>query len=273
MKKMLSLLCAAAMLVAFGAGCKSNDKDSSDVSGTPTKKELRVATNAEFEPWETLDANNNVVGADADIINAVADKMGMTVKFQNMKFEGVVGSVASGASDVAISGLTINATRLKSVDFSTPYYEGAAQILIVKKDDTTFTGTTKEELDAQLVGKRIGVCITFTGEAYAKGDEDWGFAGIKDAQISSFDNIGLAIQDMKNGKLDAIIMDDSVAKDAVATDENKDSVKTIDVPLTVEKYGIAIKKGNTELLNKVNAALKELKDSGELDNILKKWNV
>lgn len=258
MKKFVALFCATAMLATFATGCKSNNN-------------LKVATNAEFAPWESLDKEGNVIGADADIIQAVAEKMGMTVEFKNMEFDGVVASIPSGTCDIAISGLTINPGRLKSVDFSTPYHIGAAQILITKKDDTVFTGKTKEELDEQLKGKRIGVCTGFTGASYANGNEEWGFKKIENAKVSTFENVGLAIQDMKNGNIDVIIMDDTVAKKAVATEENKNDIKTVDVELTVEKYAIAIKKGNTELTEKINKALDELIKAGEIEKILKKW--
>ena len=235
-----------------------------------TGKQLKIATNAEFEPWEFLDNNQKIVGFDIDLMNAIAEKMGVTVKYENMPFESVVASISSGQFDAAISGLTINESRKKSVDFSDPYYVGASQILIVKNDDTVFNGTTKAELDKQLEGKNIGVCKNFTGESYANGDEDWGFVKIKDATVKSYENISLALTDMKNGNVDAIIMDDTVAKKAVAANTD---FKVIDIALTTESYGIAVKKGNKDLLDKINKAIKELKDEGKIDAFAKEWKV
>ena len=100
-----------------------------------------------------------------DIIRAIADKLDMEVEIQNMEFEAVLSALVSKTCDVAISGLTINQTREKQVDFSDPYYK-TAQVLIVRSDDTVFTGTNKEELDAQLKNKKIGVCTGFTGQQY-----------------------------------------------------------------------------------------------------------
>ena len=230
---------------------------------------LVVATNAEFPPWEDLDSNQNVIGADADIIKLIAEELNKTVEFRNMDFEGVIGSVQSGACDVAISGLTINDKRKESVDFSIPYYE-TSQILITKSDDTIFTGTTKEELDSQLEGKKIGVCTGFTGEYYAKGDEDWGFAGIKDATVTAYDNISLAIVELKNGSIDVIIMDDTVAKNVV---KSSDDAKIIDVALNTESYGIAIPKGDTELKEKMDAAIEKIRDNGKLHEIFDTWKI
>lgn len=251
MKKIVALLLAALFIVSLSA-CAANDN------------KLVAATNAEFAPWEKLDKENNPIGIDIDIMNAVAKKMGMEVKWENMEFESVLGAIQSGSADVGISGLTINAKRMKTCDF-VPYYEGASQIIIVPADDTVFTGTTKEELDEQLKGKKIGVCGGFTGEFYAKGDEEWGFKAIEDAKISTFKNIGLAIADLANGNIDVIIMDDSVALNAAKED---DSIKAINIALTTETYGIGVKKGDKVMFEKVEKAVKELKESGELEKII-----
>lgn len=259
--KIMSIVLSVLMILCLFASCGESDV-------------LYVATNAEFEPFESIDSESKeIVGFDIDVIKAVAEKLGKTVKIDNMEFDGVISAVTQGSDDVAISGLTINAKRKQSVDFSTAYYSGAAQIIIVAADDTHYTGTTKEELDEQLKNQSIGVCSGFTGQSYAEGDEDWGFEGVEGADIKIFDNISLAIEDLKNGTISAIIMDDAVAKESAGTKENKDDIKCIDVPLTVEEYGIAVQKGNTELVEKINSALAELKSEGKLQEIADKWDV
>lgn len=261
MKRMIKLfsLMTALCLIFCCAGCGSSDKN-----------QLVVATNAEFEPFEYL-KDGKVVGFDPDLITAIAKEMGYTVKFDNMEFDGVVAAVESGSCDVAISGLTINAKRKKSVSFCDPYYSGAAQILLVAKNDTHYTGTKKEELDEQLKNQAVGVCSGYTGQFYAEGDEEWGFTGIEGANVKIYENISIAIEDLKNGTINAIIMDDSVAKEAAG--QNADAVKTIDIPLTIEEYGIAVAKGNDELREKINTALAKLKDSGKVDELLKKYKL
>lgn len=258
MKKLLAILLMLAMLVTCFVGCGDSNK-------------LLVATNAEFEPFESLDKDGNPVGFDIDLMNAIAEKIGYEVKYENMEFDGVVAAVASGTTDVAISGLTINAKRSKSVNFSNPYYSGAAQILIVGKDDTYYTGTDKATLDEQLKGQKIGVCSGYTGEFYAKGDEEWGFKKIENAKVNIYENISLAIADLKAGNINAIIMDDSVAKEAAAA--NADVAKVIDIALTVEEYGIAIAKGNDELKEKIDKALEELVKDGTVDKLLEKYDL
>ena len=258
MKKLLALILMLAMLVTCFVGCGNENK-------------LLVATNAEFEPFESLDKDGNPVGFDIDLMNAIAEKLGYEVQYENMEFDGVVAAVASNTTDVAISGLTINAKRSKSVNFSDPYYSGAAQILIVGKDDTYYTGTDKATLDEQLKGQNIGVCSGYTGEFYAKGDEEWGFEAIENAKVNIYENISLAIADLKAGNINAIIMDDSVAKEAAAA--NADVAKVIDIALTVEEYGIAISKGNDELKEKIDTALAELVKEGKVDELLEKYEL
>lgn len=257
--KILSLV--SALLIAVlccGCGGKSDT--------------LIVATNAEFEPFEYLDNSDNPTGFDIDLVKAVAEKMGYKdVKIDNMEFDGVIAAIEQGSCDVAASGLTINAKRKKSVDFSEPYYSGAAQILIVAKNDTHYTGTTKEELDEQLKNQPIGVCSGFTGQSYAKGDEEWGFKAIEGADVKIYDNISNAIDDLKNGTINSIIMDNKVAEEAAA--QNADAIKIIDVALTVEQYGIAVKKGDADMLKKVNDALKELEEDGTVDKLLEQYGL
>lgn len=260
MKKLLALVLAIAMLFCF-AGCGTEKTD---------EKVLKIATNAEFEPFESLDADGNYVGFDVDLINAIAKKIGYTIEFDNMEFDGVIAAVASGSCDIGLSGLTVNAKRAKSVDFSKAYYQ-TAQLLIVGANDTYFTGTTKADLDKQLEGKKIGACTGYTGESYAKGNADWNFPGIKDADVKSYENISLAIGDLKNGNLDAIIMDGPVAKEAAA--KNSDVAKVIDVALTVEDYAIAIQKGNTELKESIDNAIQELIDAGEVQKLYDKYDL
>lgn len=273
-KRLSALLLSCAIVAGLASGCSGEPSEAGSSGASEKKDVLTVAVNAEFDPWEILDSDNNPIGCDIDIINAIAAKLGKTTKIDNMEFDSVVGSVASGKYDLAISGLTITGPRKESIDMSDPYYEGAAQILITKKDDTLFTGTTKEELDEQLKNKRIGVCSGFTGYFYAVGDEEgWGFKKIEGADVQIYDNIAMAIQDLKNNKIDTIIMDDAVAKSSAASDENKDAIKVIDVPLTIESYAIGVKKGNEELLKQVNDALAELKSSGELQKMFDKWNI
>lgn len=258
--KIIAFVVTLAMVCCL-AGCSGSDG-----------KTLKIATNAEFEPFEFLNENNEIIGFDVDMMNEIAKRAGYELDWKNMEFDGVVAAVPAGTCDIAVSGLTITPKRAKTVDFTDSYME-AAQILIVRTDDTTFTGTTKAELDNQLKNKKVGVCTGYTGELYAKGDADLGFTAIEGAEVKVYDSPATAITDLKNGQIDVIILDDAVAKENAAADVNKNSIKVIDVALTVEKYAIAVKKGNTELLNALNKALREMKEDGTLDQLLTKWEL
>lgn len=256
-KKILALVCLLLIAVpVLMTGCSKNEK-------------LTVATNAEFEPFE-LEKNGEIVGFDIDLINEIATKLGVEIELKNMEFDGIVAAIQSKTYRLAISGMTITPTREKSVLFSIPYYT-TTQVLITKKDDTVFTGTTKEALDAQLVGKKIGVCSGFTGESYVKGDEDMGLAGIENATAVTYDNISLAVADLKSGNVDAIVMDKIVAKNAAAANSNDIVVK--DITLTTENYAIAINKDDADLKEKIDKALQELIDNGKIEELYEKWEI
>ena len=143
-KRIEAAILAASLMVVSAAGCSGSGK-------------LRVATNAEFLPWEGLTEDGEYIGFDMDLIRLIGEKIDMKVEVSNMEFNGVVASLPSGTCDVAISGLTITPKRQQTVDFSESYHE-TAQILIVRQDDTVFTGTDKKQLDEQLKNKKIGVC-------------------------------------------------------------------------------------------------------------------
>lgn len=260
MKKIIITLALTMATTFILVGCGKKDSNL-----------LKVATNAEFEPYEYME-DGEYVGFDIELLQMIAEKMGKEVVYQNMDFDGVIGAVQSGTCDIAISGLTITPSRAKSVAFSTPYIN-AAQYLIVNAGDEFFTGSTKDELDAQLVGKKIGVCAGFTGEKYVLGDESMGYDMIEEAQAVVFDNISLAVTALKNGSIDAIVMDDLPSIKVAESNENKDDIKTIEIALTVEEYAIAVQKNNIELKEKIDTAMKELIDDGSVENLLKKWGI
>ncbi len=232
---------------------------------------LKVATNAEFEPYEFI-KDGKFVGFDIDLMSEIAKKIGAEVTYQNMEFDGVVGAVLSGTCDLAISGLTITPKRAETVAFSVPYIN-AAQFLIVRTDEKAINGSTKAKLDKQLEGKKIGVVTGFTGQKYVEGDASLKYAKIKNAKSAVFDNVSLAVAALRNKSIDVIVMDDVVAQKVCAVSSNKGAIKAIEVPLTVEKYAVAINKNNTDLKNKVDGAMKALIADGTVKKLLAKWEI
>ncbi len=264
-------LCMTAVLTACGTGAKTETTAASGAETTKagaetTKAEaesskagaetqavgkLVMVTNAEFPPYEYHD-NNDIVGIDADIAKAIADKMGMELEIQDMAFDSLIPAVQSGKADFTAAGMTVNEDRKKNVDFTDTYAQ-AAQVIIVK-DGSEIKAT------ADLDGKKIGVQTGTTGDIYA-GD-------IKDAKINRYNKGMEAVMALTQEKIDAVVIDREPAK--VFVKENA-GLKILDEAFTEEEYAIAVKKGNTELLDKMNAAIKELKDSGELQKIVDKY--
>jgi len=255
--KLATLLITVVLVIALFGGCNK-------------KPGYSVATNAQFKPFEYTDGSGNIIGLDVDLVNDVAKHAGFTATMKDMEFDAVVPSVQTGASDMGAAGLTITDSRKQNVDFSDPYYISHQEV-IVKAGDAMASLTTADQVNAALAGKTIGVCTGFTGVDYVQGSTDEGYVGIANATVKQYDNIGLAITDLKNGQVDAVVMDDIPAKQAASADVNKSAVVVVDVPLTDEEYGIAVKKGNTDLLDKINAAITQFKSDGTLDQLVEKW--
>ena len=212
---------------------------------------LKVGTNAEFPPYEYYEGEN-VVGIDADIAAAVADKLGMELKIEDMAFDSIIPAVTSGKADIGLAGMTVTEDRLENVDFSDTYAH-ATQVVIVKEDSDI---ASPDDLE----GKKIGVQLGTTGDIYA-GD-------IKDATVERYNKGFEAVQALTQDKIDAVVIDGEPAKVFVKENEG---LKMLDEAFTEEDYAIAVAKGNDELLDKINTALGELKDSGELDKIVDKY--
>ena len=216
-----------------------------------TGGKIVMVTNAEFPPYEYHE-NNTIVGIDADIARAIADQMGMELEIQDMAFDSLIPAIQSGKADFAAAGMTVNEERLRNVDFTETYAE-AAQVIIVKEGSAIAA-------PADLTGKKIGVQTGTTGDIYAD--------DVENAEVQRFNKGMEAVMALTQDKLDAVIIDREPAKVFVKENEG---LKILDEAFTEEEYAIAIKKGNTELLEKMNAAIKELKESGELQKIVDKY--
>lgn len=241
MKKLIVMALTALMACSIMACGGSSDK----------KETLVMATNAEFPPYEFWDGNE-IVGIDVEIAGAIAEKLGMELKIEDMDFNAILGAVSSGKADIGAAGMTVRPDRLESVNF-TDTYAKAAQVVIVKEGSDI---KTPEDLE----GKEVGVQLGTTGDIYA---ED-----IADVKIERYNKGFEAIQALAQDKIDAVIIDREPAKVFVAETEG---LTMLDEAYTEEEYAIAISKENDELLEDINAALKELKESGELQKIVDKY--
>ncbi len=242
MKKLITLLLAVMMIITLFAGCTTGKDDTV----------LTMATSADFEPYEYYE-NDEIVGIDIDIMNAVCEKIGMTLKPEDMSFDSVIGATQTGKTDIAMSGITITEDRKNMINFTIPY-TSTTQSIIVAKD-----GAIAKKTD--LEGKKIGVQINTTGDTQVT--EEFG-----DAAVERFQNGALAVESLKNNKIDCVVIDGEVAKALVNANEG---LEIIADAYSIEEYAIAIAKENTELLEKINGALEELLADGTIDGIIKKY--
>lgn len=247
--KIAALAAAAIMSVTALSGC---GKDSS---------KLIMGTNAAFPPFEFTTSQGIVGeydGIDVAIAKNIADSMGKTLEIADMEFDGLIASVKTGKVDMAVAGMTITEERKQNVDFSNPYYV-ATQVMIVGADNEDIK--TAEDLKN---GKKVGVVLGYTGDGIVT----------EDLQIAE-ENIVRAnrgvdvVQDVKNGKLDAVVMDSATGK-ALA---DKNGLKVVEdaEAFASEEYAIAVKKGNTELLDAINAVLTEMEANGEIAALAEKY--
>ena len=262
MKKQFFALFMSAVLMGSLTACTSSAPEATTAAATEAEtkegaeaggKVLVMATNAEFPPYEYHDGGE-IVGIDVEISQAIAEKLGMTLEIEDIAFDSIIPELQSGKADMGAAGMTVDEDRLKNVDFSDPYTT-ASQVIIVK-NDSDITGPD------DLAGKYIGVQLGTTVDIYASDYEE------QDATIERYNKGFEAVQAMVQGKIDAVVIDVEPAKVFVSQTEG---IKILDEALTVEEYAIAVKKGNTELLEKINAALAELKESGELQAIIDKY--
>ena len=273
MKKFTKTILAAAVMavMVLGAGC--GQKEEAPTQQAPTEQtgeqapesnadgeqaseteggKLIMATNAEFPPYEYRE-NQEFAGIDVEIAQEIAKSIGKELQIEDMAFDSIIPALASGKADIGVAGITITDDRLLNVDFTDTYVK-ASQAIIVKADNADITGADSLE------GKTIGVQLGTTGDLFA-GD-------IKDSKVERYNKGFEAVQALGQGKIDAVVIDDQVAKALAAENE---AVKVLDEPFTTEEYAIAVKKGNTELVDQINTALKELKDSGKLQEIVDKY--
>lgn len=216
-----------------------------------------VGTDAAYAPFESENANKEIIGFDIEILKAVAAKGGFEVKFINTPWEGLFTQLASGDRDILVSAITINDERKKQMDFSEPYFE-AVQLIAVPASSKV---QKMDDLKTLKVGVQIG---TIGDEVSSK------LLGKTNPNIKRFEGTPLAIKELENGGVDAVIADNGVINNFLAN--NKTAFKVIsDKSFANESYGIAVKKGNVALLEKINKGIAGIKADGTYDRIYKSY--
>lgn len=284
MKKAVAMMMTAAMGMAMLAGCGSSSSEApasaassavseasaaaseaasaaeETASAAETTGEYKLATdgvltmgtNAAFPPYEYYEGDA-IVGIDAEISQAIADKLGLKLEIVDMDFGSLVAAVQSGKVDISAAGMTVNEERLQNVDFTDSYSTGVQVVIVAEDSDIASVD--------DLEGKLIGVQDATTGHIYCS--DDFG-----EENVVAYNNGAMAVQALKDGKVDCVVIDQEPAKNFVQVNEG---LKILDTEYVTEDYAIAIAKENTALKDAINAAMAELKEDGTIQGILDKY--
>lgn len=248
--KALALASASVLACAALSGCGGSGET------------LVMGTNAAFPPFEYTTSQGLVGefdGIDVAIANKIAEKAGKTLEISDMEFDGLIAAVSTGKVDMAVAGMTATPERAQSVDFSDTYYV-ASQVMVVAADNTDITKA--EDLKNN---KKVGVVLGYTGDSIVTDDLQ-----IPDNMITRANRALDVVQEVKNGKLDAVVVDSATGK-ALA---EKNGLKVVEdsEAFETEEYAIAVKKGNSELLETINETLAELKANGEIEQLAAEYD-
>jgi len=216
-----------------------------------------IATDATWPPMEMVDESKQIVGFDIDLMKEIARAGGFTMEFKNTAWDGIFAGLATGEYNAVMSSVTITDERKQTMDFSLPYIN-AGQILAVR---TETRGVTKLE---DLKGKQVGAQIGTTG-AFA-------IEKVKGVVLKTYDEIGLAFEDLVNKRIDGVVADNpTAAQFALQNPSYKGKLMIVGKPFTEEFYGVAVKKGNTKVLEAINAGLKKVLNTETYKKIEAKW--
>ena len=246
MKKHLFLASSVLILAALFLGACS----------AKTEK-ITVATDATFPPFETVDEETKeLTGFDVELMNAIAEKAGFEIEWANTPFDSVIAGVSECQYDLAIAAITITEDRMAAMLFSDPYVD-AGQIVVVRTDETEIAG--KDDLTGLVVAAQLGT----TGEIEAQ--------AIEGVEYKPYDSYDLAMLDLINDQVDAVIADKPTADSFIG--QYSDELMTVGEAFTEEKYGIAFCMDQTDLQATVNEALSALQAEDVVDELIAKWLV
>lgn len=258
-KKIIACLLASVMALSITA-CGSSGNGDSDAAATASgnfttvnEGVLTMATNAYFPPYEYYEGDS-IVGIDAEIAEAVANKLGLKLKIEDMEFDSIITAVSTGKADMGLAGMTVTEERKQNVNFSDTYATGI-QVVIVPE------GSDIKSVDDLYNDKKIGVQLSTTGDIYCS--DDFG-----SEHVEQYNKGNDAVMALLSGKIDAVVIDNEPAKSYVAANEG---LVILDTDYVTEEYAAALNKDNTALLEAVNGALRELKADGTLDSIIQKY--
>jgi polar amino acid transport system substrate-binding protein len=251
-----ALVAGVAALAVLAVAAEAQDRG---IDAIKKRGKLIVGTASGYYPFEMVDKKNELVGFDVDIAKAIAKELGVQVEFQNYAFAGLIPALQAAKIDMVLAGMTATEKRKETVDFSDPYFISGLGMLVSKSVPNI---KKPEELDQK--GFVIGVSMGTTGDQTAS-------RMFKNAVVKKFDGSALAGLEVINGKAQAVIHDTPWV--AVYNRRNPDKTYAVLEPFTTEPLGIAVPKGNPELVTWLNAFLKRYKDGGEYQKAYQYWFV
>ncbi|MBH1942435.1 amino acid ABC transporter substrate-binding protein [Mobilitalea sibirica] len=236
-KRLLGLLLVVILIASVLAACGTKEKN----------EKLIVGTEAGFAPYEYMEGDE-VVGVDMDIAKAIAESMGKELEIKNMDFDGALLAVQNGTVDFVAAGVSVNEERKKVMDFSVDYVD-SVEVVVVNKDNPAVADV--EDLDDKVIGVQQGNIADF-----------WVEDNVNAKEIKRYTKFAQAAEDLKNGRIDCIVMDQFPAEELVAANQE---LAILDGILFEDKYAIAVKKGNKELLDEINSVIEQLKEDGKIE--------
>ena len=247
----LSLVAAFALMAA---GCSGSETTAEGELSTVKSGTLTMATNAYFPPYEYYEGEE-ITGIDAEIAQAVADKLGLELVIEDVEFDSIIAGVQTGKYDIGCAGMTVTEERLQSVNFTTPYATGIQSIIVAEGSDIT-------DLDSLInSGCKVGVQSGTTGDLYMT-DE------VGESRMDRYNKGNDAVLALLQGVVGAVVIDNQPAQSFVAANEG---LVILDTPYTVEDYAMAVNKDNADLLNAINDALAELTEDGTIPAIIEEY--
>jgi polar amino acid transport system substrate-binding protein len=252
--KIAGLIAAGLWLAACG---KQEPAAPAAPAAAPAKVYI-VGTDAAYAPFESQNERGEIVGFDIEVVSAIAAKAGMEVKFVNTPWEGIFNSLNQGDRDLLVSAITITEERRQSMDFSAPYFD-AVQLIAVRQNSPV---TKFEDLKTLKVGVQTGT----TGDEVVTQ-----LLGKDSTNVRRFESTPLALKELESGGVDAVVADNGVVNHYVANNSTAAFKTVSDTSFAPEQYGIAVRKGNTELLEKLNQGLAAIRADGTYDAIYAKY--
>ena len=274
MKKILALILAMMMVLGMFAACGVENQTAPTTTapteaagateGTEADEEatatletieagkLIMSTNAEFPPYEMTDDSGKYIGIDVEIATAIAEKLGLELDILDVDFDAALLAVNEGKSDMVMAGVTVNDDRKVVMDFTDSYATGKQVVIVKEGSDVTIDN---------LGEKMIGTQRATTGNIYAS--DDYG-----EEHVTAYDNGATAVQALMNGQVDCVIIDNAPAQEYVKANAG---LTILETEYVIEEYAIGCDKGNTALVDAINAALAELTEDGTIQSILDKY--